>query len=135
MRHSPSDGVDPKLIERELRQRLLSEITVDSVAALISTHMQKRYCQWPCDAIGIRRLAAYLCTNLGLKDKEIEQLIKNRPTELAFVLENSDWDEVRRLMGGIPRHAVKAAKGSGPALPKRRRLRGSGKRWYERGRP
>ena len=137
MRHSLSDGVDPRLIIRELQIRFLPKIDVDTLARWISEYLKTVQRPLPGDDVFARRLAIFLHRNLAMKTSKIRQLIENRPLELASLVESSDWDEYRRLAAIIAKLPVPAAQGkprrrsvdrqTSTAVAKRRYER---RRWY-----
>jgi hypothetical protein len=97
MHHSLSDGVDPRLLIRELRARFLPKIDVDTLARSVSAYLKTVSRPLPSDDVFARRLAIFLHRNLPTKTSEIRKLIENRPLELAALVERSDWDEHRKL--------------------------------------
>ena len=97
MRHSLSDGADPRLVIRELQARFLPKIDVDTLARLISEYLKTVQRPLPGDDVFARRLSIFLLKNLPTKTSEIRELIENRPLELAALVERSDWDEHRKL--------------------------------------
>jgi hypothetical protein len=97
MHHSLSDGVDPRLIIRELQIRFLPKIDVDTLARWISEYLKTVQRPLPGDDVFARRLAIFLHRNLATKASEIRRLIENRPLELAALVERSDWDKHRNL--------------------------------------
>ena len=97
MHHSLSDGVDPRLLIRELRARFLPKIDVDTLARSVSAYLKTVSRPLPSDDVFARRLSIFLLKNLPMKTSEIRKLIENRPLELASVVESSDWDEHRKF--------------------------------------
>jgi hypothetical protein len=109
MRHSPSDGVDPRLIIRELRDRFLPKVDVDILARLISNYLKTVQRPFPGNDVLARRLSLYLLKELpSLKTRQIRQLIENRPLEFASLVRQSDFDERRRIVRDLPQLPIPA---------------------------
>jgi hypothetical protein len=88
---------DPKLLREELETRLATPTNVNQLSREI-TRLLKGLGRRPGTPETVaRHIATGLASRFNYVSPTLEQLIANRPTELAAALEASDWDEYSKV--------------------------------------
>ncbi len=133
MRHPPGDGIDPKLVVRELRERFVRNADDSVIASIISTWLENQSSR-PPDSVLPLRIARLLVDKGVLKSAAIETVIRNRATDFASVVEASDHDEFRRFAEMIASGKINSAKPSTKVPRAAARPKVSPKRRHDLGR-
>ena len=108
MHHSLSDGVDLRLVVRELKERLLPRLDVDTVAPVVAEYLKKVQLPVPSPEMLAIGIARHLLSQPAFDRRDLEDVISNRPAELALAVDRSDWDEYDRIARRLNEFAAQA---------------------------
>jgi hypothetical protein len=123
---------DPKLLRQKLEDRLAKRINVGQLSREITSLLKSLGRRPGTPELAARHIATQLASRFAV-NVTLEQLIANRPAELAVALEASDWDEYSKVaerISNLPKPKKTRAKQL--TEEQRRRSRRTSKNRYER---
>jgi hypothetical protein len=132
MRHSLSEGVDLRLVVRELKERLLPRLDVDTVAPMVAEYLKKLQPPLPPIEILAIGIARHLLSQPMFNRRDLESVINNRPAELGLAVERSDQDEYRSFARRLEQIAVEGRPISADKTKSREDRKKASARRYER---
>jgi hypothetical protein len=123
---------DPKLLRQKLDDRLAKRINVGQLSREITRLLKSLGRRPGTPELVARHIATQLASRFAV-NVTLEQLIANRPAELAVALEASDWDEYSKIaerISNLPKPKKTRAKQL--TEEQRRKRRRTSKNRYER---